>query len=603
MSENRQILTLVGITLVIGIIALALMGITPTLGEGDAYVESYRVEFYPNGTLEEDYSYRLNTNENRFLFRVWDAPLSTSDPGQAYIEPVMVEAPNGAVGYHTNNDGQIHIYSDDEVSQDISRTISSLAFRNEAGAFKQGYYAPGIYDVSMEFVMHPPLEYDQDIGHLNIKFADEHIPYHNVEIVFVDADYIVEAYPHPPSYRMSREGDDLVITGSSGENALIEVELLMDRDAVDSFDGYPTQVDNVRQKTVDANRIVRLQHLAALGFYYGSRILVILIPLGLYGLYYIYGKEKEYTVPRYLSTIPNEDRKPWVVNQIFEDTALDYDDDGYYATLLDLHMRDIIEISLEDSKLRIKLTDARVNDPYEKRVMNFLRSLAEDGVVRSDRINELTYSIKEGEGETTFARNIKEQLVDLTTYVSEDMANEFISRGRAKLIPLIIFTGALFVGSIFLLASIPFEQNLVASSTIMYLVAIAQSGFSLLFPTTLFGRWKGETYKEKLEWDAFARHLKDFSRIKEYAPQDINMWGKWLVYGTALGEGKKVARAMEELDIELPAARFAPLMPVYWHPLVVATAPSKGRVSGFSGGGGGSFGGGGGFGGGGAGVR
>ncbi len=45
-------------------------------------------------------------------------------------------------------------------------------------------------------------------------------------------------------------------------------------------------------------------------------------------------------------------------------------------------------------------------------------------------------------------------------------------------------------------------------------------------------------------------------------------------------------------------------MPLYFHPLVVASAPSRGNVSGgVSSGGGGSFGGGGGFGGGGAGVR
>jgi uncharacterized membrane protein len=363
-------------------------------------------------------------------------------------------------------------------------------------------------------------------------------------------------------------------------------------------------VENVRQKTIDANRIVQLQHIAAISYFYGSRILLLVIPLSLYGIYYLYGREKDYTVPRYLSTVPNEDRKPWVVNQVFEDTALDYDDNGFYATLLDLHMREVIKISTEAGKLRIEINEKGLNDPYERRVMGFLDSLAEDGVVDSDRIDELTESIKTDSGETGFARNVKNQLIDLTTYVNEEMASEYIIRGRRKLVPLFLVTIGLLVGAIILIASIPFEQNLVASAIILLLVTIAQSGTSLIFPTTLFGRWKGDTYREKLEWDAFARHLKDFSRIKQYAPEDINMWGSWLVYGTALGEGENVARAMRELDIDLPAARIVPLMPVYWHPLVVASAPSKGRVSGsMGGGGGGSFGGGGGFGGGGAGVR
>jgi uncharacterized membrane protein len=83
------------------------------------------------------------------------------------------------------------------------------------------------------------------------------------------------------------------------------------------------------------------------------------------------------------------------------------------------------------------------------------------------------------------------------------------------------------------------------------------------------------------------------------------MWGEWLVYGTALGVGDAVVRALRVLEIDLPEARYMRAMPIYFYPFVVAStrrvSSSGGRVSGSFGGGG--FGAGGGFGGGGGGVR
>ncbi|MFP3951740.1 MAG: DUF2207 family protein [Candidatus Bathyarchaeia archaeon] len=603
MSERREILTLVGITLVVGVAAIAFLGFIPSIGFGDAYVESYRAIFYENGTLIEEYTYRLKSGGNRFLYRVWDAPLSTQNPGMPYIEPIKIEPVLGAIGYSKDLNGRVQIWGESSDNRKSLSEISSLAERNEVGSFNPKTYEPGSYSTRLIFRVHPPVEYDDEYAHLNIKLADRHISYKNVEIVLKDAGYIEKAYGHPPSLRIQERGGDITLTGSSGENELIEVELLMETGVLASIDGFPTEVEDVRSKTVNANNIVYMQHYALLGLFYGSKALALIMPILLYAIYHIYGREKEYTVPRYLSTIPNSDRKPWVVNQIFEDTALDYDDDGFYATLLDLHLRGKIEIETGEGKIRIRINDTVSEDRYERRVMGLLETLSEDGVVDSNSINELTKRINEGEAEVgSKARRAKQELIELTTYVDQEVADEFIVRGKRRVLPLIALSVLAFLASMFLLINIPFEKGLAANATLTFLVPILQSGSALAFPSTLFGRWKGEAYKEKLEWDAFARHLDDFSRLREYAPEDIIIWGKWLVYGTALGVGESVARTMRELDIDLPAARAVSIMPIYFHPLVVASAPSRGRVSGSSSGGGGGFGGGG-FGGGGAGVR
>lgn len=119
----------------------------------------------------------------------------------------------------------------------------------------------------------------------------------------------------------------------------------------------------------------------------------------------------------------------------------------------------------------------------------------------------------------------------------------------------------------------------------------------ILTPTQLFGRWKEDYYKEKLEWDAFKKFLSNFAMIKKYAPEDIAIWKDWLIYGTALGVGEKVAKAMESLNIKIPE-----VTTFYGFGTFHAIGKTATRtISG--GGGGGGFGAGGGFGGGGAGGR
>jgi hypothetical protein len=81
---------------------------------------------------------------------------------------------------------------------------------------------------------------------------------------------------------------------------------------------------------------------------------------------------------------------------------------------------------------------------------------------------------------------------------------------------------------------------------------ILQFFLVLAFPSSLLGQWIGDSYRQKREWDSFRRMIADFAMVKSYAPQDLGMWGDWLIYGTALGAGENVTKAMRELGFELP---------------------------------------------------
>jgi hypothetical protein len=45
-------------------------------------------------------------------------------------------------------------------------------------------------------------------------------------------------------------------------------------------------------------------------------------------LYVVVGRERRFVVPKYLSTVPNKERKPWIVNLVFKGDAFDFDENG-----------------------------------------------------------------------------------------------------------------------------------------------------------------------------------------------------------------------------------------------------------------------------------
>jgi len=127
----------------------------------------------------------------------------------------------------------------------------------------------------------------------------------------------------------------------------------------------------------------------------------------------------------------------------------------------------------------------------------------------------------------------------------------------------------------------------------------------LLLPPQVFGRWKGDYYRERLEWEAFRNFLSDLAMMKKYAPEDLVLWRDWLLYAVALGVAERVEKAMEELHIKIPAALKAPYLRSRFHRTYAQVHSSYRDARTTSGGGGlgGGFGAGGGFGGGGAGGR
>jgi uncharacterized membrane protein len=598
LNESNQIRLLLVITLGL---ALAINVAQPLDAfEGDAVVSDYSAVFYSDGTLEETFSYKINVEGKRFLFRFWEDQLSTSPLQNPHILLVDIEAPANTIRYVKDYAGQVSTL--DETSYNIEMQINSLAYRNEAGAFRPEGYTPGEYTVKYTFKIKPPLEVDDENVHLNLKLASVHLPYEKVRVAFEDPGYIVKSYSHPPTLRKTTDMNMIVFSGSSGEDQLLEFEFLMTHGVLDILEGDQRMVQDVESLTVNANRVLWIEYMIARLSIWVMRLAGFVMPIGLYMIWNRVGKEKDYVVPRTLSVIPNKDRAAWVVNLVFKSDAADFDEDGFYATLLDLHIKEKIRISTEETEATIEILDDQGLDRYEDSVMDFLSSIAVNDVVTPHNMNEMAERGKSNSVDASRLGLIQAKYSKLTTSTDEKVAKEFTVNGKKELVKpaaLCLMSSLILAGAF----TVSPNADWVFFKALVYsLIPLLQVIIAALFPTTLFGYWKDDNLREKLQWDAFKAHLSDFSQLDRYGPEDINMWGRWLVFGTALGVGDKVAEAMNMLEVDYAPVRFVPTYYYWFRPITTARLYGSSR-SDSGGGGGGGFGGGGGMGGGGGGVR
>jgi len=603
-TERQQILVLVAITLIVGVLAVAGANALPALFRGSLEIEQYDAVFYENGTLIERYTYDVRSaGEYRMLFRYWDAPLAFSAIDRPHIEFLGMTAPPGTIGYVKNYWGEVRTAAGTATSTDLA-TMRSLAFDSEVGLYNPDYFAPGTYTAEYRYRVRPPIEYDSQWAHLNLKLVDEHVPYRDLQITLPFAGVIEEVYTHPPTLEVERTEEAVVITGSAPQDDALNVEMILETAFMEEIDGFPEFVPDVRQQAVDANRWPPILYGAASVLYGLATALVLAMPFILLGIYLRYGREKPFTVPEYLSFTPNTALKPWQVNLLFKGDALEFDDNGFYATVLDLHRQKKIVVAEkpDGDGVTVRIVSGESTDPYEQRVLNFLANIADDHVVDTAELEKFAQTARRSPGYQHRILQYQQSLAALTRDVDTTLARRYIKDGRTMVLPL-VFLGAIPCGlAILAFILAPGAASLLIPAGVLSFIVAVQVGIAALFPSTLFGFWKGDHYKEKLEWDAFAYFLSDLALIRQYSPADLSMWGEWLVYGTALGLGDKVEQAMKNLNISLPDVG-VPLysgMPVIFAPIVFYSPPSSGGRGGL--GGGGSFGGGG-FGGGGVGGR
>jgi len=585
MREEKQLIVLFAVIFIIGIAGYLAADYIPY--SGDLVVESYNATFSSEGYLTETYLYNVGiSGRYSMLFRVWKAPLIAPDGedlDRPHIKISNINCPDGTIPYVKDNAGMV--WSTDG---SIKRVVGEKAYNNEAGCYFSGMYREGVYTISASYWIYPPLECDDSICRLNLMLADEHIPYRKVEIIMPDTG-IVKVFPHPPDFGVSKSSGRFVISGKSPENGLIEVEMLMKTAEEIKF---LTKLKGVEGKTVYSNSWYSNIYLLLSALKYILLPVILGFPVVLYFIYRRYGTEKEFTVPEYLSFVPVK-RKPWFVNLVFRKDAFDFDENGFYATLLDMQKREYVKIEtiIDKKKKEVKITllktPEEAHDPYETDVLSFLKDWSQDEVFETQKFKEMVKSISKKRENII---SLKKRMDKIMREAYPKYADDFVVEGRRK---FFIISGASALAA-FIFNSNYSNMYPIFGEISIYLgtLAVQSAVVTFLTPSTLFGRWKGEYYKEKLEWDAFRKFLSDMAMMKKYLPEDVVIWKEWLIYGTALGVGENVIKAMNSLNVDIPEVRTAPSVYYSFHSLNSSVASAYSAATG-GGGGGGGFGGGG----------
>ena len=605
MEEKKYLYLIVFSTFILGIIGSYLSKnfdlrlIFPKL-----YVDySAEINIDNQISINEKYHDYLQTERYRRLFRKWHVPITVDEElNRPYIK---IESVYGDYeSYVKDWKGVIHGEFKSKAALDVLR---KFAKNNEAGIVNPNYYKKGEYLLFVDYKVFPPFERDSKLVHLNFKLADYHVPYKNVEIKIKDnKNLILKIFPHVPNFSVKKEQNSYIIQGNAPANSLVEVEMLL---KPFNIEGFPRNIKNIKKITESVNKNLFLVQKINKTLQNLFLFIVILFPFFFVAYYIKFGSEKEFTVPEFLSFIPNKKRKPYLVNLVFNGDSFDGDENAFYSTLLDLQKKGKIKIET-NGDISIKVLDKNVEDTYEKMVIAYL---LKNSVDLSGEKVFFPSLIKSKIDEYIASRNVyglkalKSELDSVLHYENPSISQQFVeSRGKN----LITVIGFLFFIITLVLAGFSFKSGWIVYSVVdiypLFILSLTLSAQILVVaitPTQFLGRWRKDFYKEKLEWEAFKNFLSDLAMIKKYKPEDISIWKEWLIYGTALGVADKVEKAMESFNIEIPEIKDEYKIRTHFYSTYSSlnSGIAKLTASSSSSGSGGGFGAGGGFGGGGAG--
>ena len=279
-------------------------------------------------------------------------------------------------------------------------------------------------------------------------------------------------------------------------------------------------------------------------------------------IWFLYGREPKINYKaEYERDTPTND-PPAIVNAIcgpgFSKNIGEPDMDGFKATVMDLINRkylliinksDTEEEDKEDASdlclIYLKVNPDK-NDSnlkiFEKDVINFLKKFDYHGFISLDMIFE---DLIKNNTAKLFRESYHHWKNDINNRVltDEELKKIFDKKGD---IYEDIFGGlgliiAIIISITAVIYPLPGVSLLIWSSIIFGIVAIG----ALTIPQRIEGHWttNGEEYDAK--WHNFKKYVHNSNLIKEYPPESIEIWNKYLIYATALGIEEPVLKAME----------------------------------------------------------
>ncbi len=333
-------------------------------------------------------------------------------------------------------------------------------------------------------------------------------------------------------------------------------------------------------------------------------------------IYYMYGREPSVDYFKTYENEPPTSDAPAVVNALMKmASGAQPDKNGFLAGIFDLVVKGYAKIS-EIKKTEKTLLGSKIKEDFvitfkdskqelsshERKILEYMKSVSTNGKLAwSSFIDRI--KTREGSAELQPVFEVWKSRV-MSSFKTEDY---YIKKGN--MIMLVFSFVFILIPSIIilLLEKTSYAYPALGFTLPLAVTAVLSAGLlvlNLAIGPAIFGhRTKKGTLFFK-QWSAFEKFIADFSMIKQYPPESVKIWEKFLVYSIALGKADAVIKAMKQFKV---STSLDPIVyyPGFYYGFALAWTMNPGfgaGLGGFRGGGfgGGGFGGGSGGGGGGA---
>ncbi len=417
-------------------------------------------------------------------------------------------------------------------------------------------------DVTIEYDFIHVLKFYNDITELHYKLVGERW---EVDIGQVNANIHLKSsegvkyWLNPPYYteNSSWQGNTLQVTSKnvpSGDFYEIRMVIPKNQFAANPINGVFINQDGLPE-------IERVQNeyqneLNFKNFLYS--LLTVLMLLACFVpliIYLLLGREPKIDYQaEYERDIPTED-PPAIVNAIVSSGSVgDPDMDGFKATIMDLIDRKYLLFHSDPSikedvglsgEMTFKINqdmDISQLKNFEREVIDFLRDYEEGGIISLDNISD---DLSNQTSAKSFMKTFNNWKDDIKgEYLNDDVLKKIFNKKGDTYLKAFALVAVIVAGIVFFFTisdPLPAAGLAFIVSIILGIVAI----ISFILPQRIAGQWTtyGEEYDAK--WQNFKKYIQDFSLIKEYPPESVKIWNKYLVYATALGAADAVRKAME----------------------------------------------------------
>ena len=344
--------------------------------------------------------------------------------------------------------------------------------------------------------------------------------------------------------KSSQWNGDTLVTKYSKLDAKLHVEqrIIMPKEYIKSTDNADVIAKDAKSQIIsDQEHYAFIQSISDNFAYISSIITVILMIIPAF-IYTRYARGSSSLYKNSIQTQIPTDHSPLFVNILLDGVVGEVNVNAYSATLLDLIERGyftIINSNEEDIVVKASSKNTDLLKQYELDVYDYVNKFVKDDGNISFRDISTYYG--------AFDSFMSAWVIDTSHEVTSlDVRRYFDDRGHTY---SIFFSAIAIFASVILLylTCSVFKYgafNMVA--IILSILLIIEAVLFIVISNRHMGKWTTEGREFYDKWTNFKKYLKDHSLIMEKPPESVQVWGKFLVYATALGCAEEVTKNMKE---------------------------------------------------------